>query len=90
MPALRIVIRGRVQGVGFRYYAQQTAHALGVCGEVWNRSDGGVEAIAEHAEQKVVDAFVEAIEAGPGYVRDVQIEPVSERGYDRFEIGSTR
>lgn len=90
MPALRIVVKGRVQGVGFRYYAQQTAHSMGVMGEVWNRSDGGVEAIAEHADQKVVDAFAEALEAGPGYVKDVQIEPIAQRGYDNFQVGPTR
>ena len=87
---MRIVIRGRVQGVGFRYYAQQTARSMGVTGEVWNRSDGGVEAIAEHPDRKVVDSYAEALEAGPGYVRDVQTEPVQDRGYADFQVGHSR
>jgi acylphosphatase len=90
MPALRIVVRGRVQGVGFRYFTQQTARSMGVVGEVWNRGDGSVEAIAEHPDQKVVDSFAEAVEAGPGYVRDVQLEPMAERGYADFQVGHTR
>lgn len=90
MPALRILIQGRVQGVGFRYFVRQTAVSMGVCGEVWNRSDGRVEVLAEHTDQKVVDAFAEAVEAGPGYVKDVQLEPTVERGRGEFEIGPTR
>jgi acylphosphatase len=90
MPAMRIVVRGRVQGVGFRYFAQQTARSMGIAGEVWNRADGSVEVHAEHADQKVVDAFAEALEAGPGYVRDIQLESAAERGCTEFEVGPTR
>jgi acylphosphatase len=79
-----------VQGVGFRYYTRQTALSLGVVGEVWNRSDGAVEAIAEHPDQAILDEFAGAIEAGPGYIRDVQIEPAGERGLSTFEIGTSR
>jgi acylphosphatase len=90
MPAMRIVVRGRVQGVGFRYFAQQTARSMGIAGEVWNRADGSVELHAEHADQKVGDAFADALEAGPGYVRDVQLESAAERGHDDFQISHSR
>lgn len=90
MPTVRIVVRGRVQGVGFRNFVFITACSMGVSGEVWNRSDGSVAAIAEHPDPTVIDAFGEAMEAGPGYVRDVQIEPTAKRGYERFEIGASR
>jgi acylphosphatase len=89
MPAVRIVVRGRVQGVGFRYYTQKTARSIGVVGEVWNRGDGSVEAHGEHGDQIVIDAFVQALEAGPGYVRDVQVEPSLERGFTDFQVGPT-
>jgi len=90
MPAIRIVVRGRVQGVGFRYFSRDTADELGVSGDVWNRSDGAVEIIAEHADQAVLDSFAAAVERGPGIVRDVLIEPAAERGFSDFTIGPTR
>ena len=39
-------VRGRVQGVGFRYFVEQAARALGVSGWVRNRDDGEVEVYA--------------------------------------------
>lgn len=44
--ANRYVIRGRVQGVGFRYFVEEVASALGVRGWVRNLRDGGVEVLA--------------------------------------------
>jgi len=90
MPAIKIVVRGRVQGVGFRYFTRETARFMGVVGEVWNRSDGSDEMIAQHAEPSVVDKFTEAIERGPGYIRDVQTEPTAERAFECFTVGPNR
>jgi acylphosphatase len=39
-------VRGRVQGVGFRYFVEHTAHALGLTGWVRNLDDGDVEVYA--------------------------------------------
>jgi acylphosphatase len=44
--AKRYRIRGRVQGVGFRYFVQQSAEALGIRGWVRNNDDGSVEVLA--------------------------------------------
>lgn len=44
---LHAVVRGRVQGVSFRYYAVTTAQRLGLTGWVANRWDGSVETVAE-------------------------------------------
>ncbi|HVT13526.1 MAG TPA: acylphosphatase [Fimbriimonadaceae bacterium] len=90
MPSIRVVVRGRVQGVGFRNFTFLTARRLGIAGEVWNRSDGNVELLAEHPEQKSLDWFLDALEAGPGYIRDIQSEPTVERGFEQFTIGPTR
>jgi acylphosphatase len=46
MDARRFVVRGRVQGVGFRWFVEREAHMLGIVGWVRNNSDGSVEVLA--------------------------------------------
>ncbi len=47
VEAKRYVVRGRVQGVGFRWFVEREAHLLGVAGSVRNNSDGSVEVFAQ-------------------------------------------
>ena len=61
---VRVIISGRVQGVGFRYFTQREGERLGLVGWVKNLPNGDVEAEAEGDEAQV-DAFVEAIRRGP-------------------------
>jgi acylphosphatase len=49
----QVVIRGQVQGVGFRYWTRRTATARGLLGWVRNRRDGTVEAVFAGPEQAV-------------------------------------
>jgi acylphosphatase len=66
--ARQLVVHGRVQGVGYRDAAVQTAFTLGVTGWVRNRSDGTVEAhVQGHAG--AVDRFVEWCRRGPPLAR---------------------
>ena len=44
--ARRFIVRGRVQGVGFRWFVEREAHMLGIGGSVRNNSDGSVEVLA--------------------------------------------
>jgi acylphosphatase len=44
--AKRFIVRGRVQGVGFRWFVEREAHMLGVAGWVRNNSDSSVEVLA--------------------------------------------
>ena len=60
----RIIITGRVQGVGFRVWTEHTALGLGVEGWVRNRRDGSVEALLAGSEE-VVLAMIEACRNGP-------------------------
>jgi acylphosphatase len=46
IEARRFVVRGRVQGVGFRWFVEREAHMLSVAGWVRNNSDGSVEVLA--------------------------------------------
>ncbi len=55
-----LTVRGRVQGVGFRCFAQETAESLGLTGWVRNREDGAVEAEAQGTVE-VIDEFVERL-----------------------------
>ncbi len=66
MPArtVHILIEGRVQGVGFRYWVAQQATALGLGGWVCNRRTGAVEAILQ-GDAAAVDAMVGACRRGP-------------------------
>ncbi|MFY9909006.1 MAG: acylphosphatase [Candidatus Sulfotelmatobacter sp.] len=47
VEARRFVIRGRVQGVGFRWFVEREAHILGISGWVRNNADGTVEVLAQ-------------------------------------------
>jgi len=90
MAAIRIIVRGRVQGVGFRYFVTRCAEEYDVKGKVWNRRDGGVEAIAEHESEQVLRNFADRLHDGPGRVNSVDFQPEADRGYGDFAIGPTR
>ncbi len=64
MKRLHIFYSGRVQGVGFRYTAQETAQRFGLSGWVRNRRDGRVEILAEGDEKTLTD-FLAAMQTGP-------------------------
>ncbi len=65
---LAFVLVGRVQGVGFRWWARSRAAALGLRGTVRNLPDGRVEVhVAGPASH--VDEFVHALQSGPPQAR---------------------
>jgi acylphosphatase len=70
--AQRIVIVGRVQGVGYRDAAVQAAFVFGVCGWVRNRQDGSVEALAQ-GEHDAVERFVTWCRHGPPSARVTEV-----------------
>ena len=61
---LHIIVKGRVQGVCFRYYTEQKAHHLGITGTVKNLYDGSVEIFAFGDSLKLV-AFKKWCHKGP-------------------------
>ena len=74
--AQRYLIRGRVQGVGFRFFAEDVAHREGVNGFVRNLGDGRVEALVE-GDREAVDRFEMAIRQGPRGARVDEVEVVA-------------
>jgi acylphosphatase len=64
LEARRYLISGRVQGVGFRYFAQRAARDLGVTGWARNLGDGRVEVHA-NGVVKVLDEFEARLRKGP-------------------------
>jgi acylphosphatase len=66
--ARRFIVSGRVQGVGFRYFAQEAARREGLHGYVLNRDDGSVEAVAE-GEAESLERFERALRRGPSRSR---------------------
>jgi len=80
-------IRGRVQGVGYRYFTLRIALRLGVRGWVRNLPDGCVEVHAEAAAAVLEDFRVE-LERGPGSseVTEVIAETARSGSHSTFEI----
>jgi acylphosphatase len=68
-----VTIRGRVQGVGFRYWARRTATARGLEGWVRNRRDGSVEAVFAGEEQAVAD-MIKLCRRGPDAARVATVD----------------
>jgi acylphosphatase len=73
MAARRFIVRGRVQGVGYRYFAVSAARSAGVTGTVRNLSDGSVEAIAEGSPSELA-VFRLQLEKGPAFSRVTSVD----------------
>ena len=64
----RVIVRGRVQGVGYRAWTEDTAILNGLDGWVRNRRDGTVEAVLA-GTREAVDGMIEACRRGPDSAR---------------------
>jgi len=85
----RVIVRGGVQGVGFRVSAARAAGSRGVAGWVRNRPDGTVEAVFEGAPD-AVDSMMRWCREGPSGARIVDVEAFEEppEALQGFEIRS--
>jgi DNA ligase D-like protein (predicted 3'-phosphoesterase) len=85
--AVRAVVRGEVQGVGYRDATLREAHRLGVMGWVRNGEDGSLLVHAEGSES-AVEELVSFLREGPrsAQVSDVAIERVKVEGHEQFAI----
>ena len=87
---VRLRISGKVQGVGYRFWANRTAARLGLRGWVRNRLDGSVEALVT-GDPDAVAAMIEACRDGPpgARVSDVAAAPDEDDGSIDFDARST-
>ncbi|EST13396.1 acylphosphatase [Sporolactobacillus laevolacticus] len=86
--SLHLVVEGRVQTVGFRYFTWQQANVYRISGWVRNREDGSVE-IAAEGEETDIKQFVKTIKKGSPFsrIKHVDIYEYSEpKNYKLFEI----
>lgn len=88
MPAhstYSIRITGRVQGVGYRYYALRIAGILGIGGWIRNAADGSV--LAE-AEGERMEEFLDHLRQGPplASVEEVMTEEIPAMGFRSFQV----
>ena len=71
--ARHYVVRGRVQGVGFRVFAEAAARHDGLHGHVANREDGAVDVLVEGGED-ALERFEAALRQGPAFARVDAVE----------------
>jgi acylphosphatase len=68
-----IKIHGKVQGVGYRFFATRVARRLGLKGWIQNNRDATVEAMVE-GEKNVIDEWLEELKEGPRYAEVTNID----------------
>lgn len=86
--SVKLIVKGYVQGVGFRWFAWQVANRLGVNGHVKNLRNGDVEIVAE-GERGQLEELINEIKMGPRFskVTDVRVEwRQYENRYSSFNI----
>lgn len=91
LACVHILVEGRVQGVGFRYFVQAQANQLGLTGWVRNLEDGRVEILAEGGKKDLLD-LLDRVRSGSrgSFISDLKfewMEPAGNRKY--FMIAPT-
>jgi acylphosphatase len=86
--ARRFLVRGRVQGVGFRWFAEREAHILQIAGWVRNNPDGSVEVLAMGTREQL-SGMRSRLREGPRAARvddieESEAEPVA--GLNTFQV----
>ena len=88
IEARRFIVRGRVQGVGFRWFVEREAHMLGIAGWVRNNHDGSVEVLAQGTRDQL-SGLHSRLREGPRAAR-VDVVEVAEaapaQGLNSFRI----
>jgi len=81
IQARRFIVRGRVQGVGFRWFVEREAHILGIAGWVRNNHDGSVEILAQGTRDQL-SGLHSRLREGPRAARVDAVEVSEDRTVD--------
>ncbi|EHI69949.1 acylphosphatase [Streptococcus ictaluri] len=86
MKKVRLIVSGRVQGVGFRYATYSLAQKMGdIFGRVWNNEDGTVEILAQSENPQKLANFIQEIRKGPSHWSKVTYVDVTLGRFEDFE-----
>ncbi len=90
MKRVHVVVRGEVQGVGYRYTLRMVAREAGVAGWVRNRRDGSVEAEIEGSDDSIDEVLAWMAEGPPGSrVTEATVTDAAPSGDATFEVRPT-
>ena len=84
----KVLLSGRVQGVGFRYFTESVAEKYSVKGYVGNTPAGKVEIVCQ-GEEEEVSSFIDEVSKGPAFsvITDIITEELKDKKvYNTFEI----
>ncbi|MFC3931864.1 acylphosphatase [Streptococcus dentapri] len=85
MKKVRLIVSGRVQGVGFRYSTFNLAEEIGdIFGRVWNNDDGTVEILAQSNNSAKLSQFIQGVRKGPSPWSKVTYVDVSIANFKDF------
>ena len=84
MKLIHILVSGRVQGVGYRAFAQRQALDLEICGQVRNLTDGRVELLAEGSDVQLLELRQRLLK-GPRLAQVLSLEAKDIAGLRHFE-----
>ncbi len=90
MSAVRAVVEGRVQAVGFRAFVEDEAASRGLTGWVRNLRNGAVEMVLSGSDTDI-ESMIAACRKGPRYasVTSVETSPVPDEGWRDFTVRPT-
>jgi len=83
---IHAMVKGFVQGVGFRATARHYATKHGIKGTIRNLADGGVEIYAQGNKHTLDKFFQHLLESFGDYVEIIDKQPISPKQYDDFHI----
>lgn len=85
MKKVKMIVSGRVQGVGFRYSTFTLAKDIGgIYGRVWNKDDGSVEILAQSEDPAKIAKFIQEVRKGPSPWSKVSYVDVTMSNFEDF------
>ncbi|MCX7910938.1 MAG: acylphosphatase [Endomicrobia bacterium] len=86
--AFRLIVYGKVQGIGYRWFVKDVAKEENIYGYVKNKSDGSVEIVVESDDDEKIKKFIERIKKEHPYafVEKIEISEIPVVSYKDFKI----